>query len=72
MPGMPPSPPIMPFICFMNFCAHPDPTSEKRCATTGGEAFVAKAIVFGDVPPGGEPLPMLDTEPSAVQEVGAF
>jgi len=25
-----------------------------------------------DVPPSGEPLPMLDPEPSAVQEVGAF
>ena len=26
----------------------------------------------GGVPPGGVPLPMLDLEPSAVQEVGAF
>jgi hypothetical protein len=26
----------------------------------------------GEVPPGTVPLPMLDLEPSAVQEVGAF
>ncbi len=32
----------------------------------------ARSIPPSGVPPGGVPLPMLDLEPSAVQEVGAF
>ena len=35
-------------------------------------ALRAFDLLFPDVPPGGVPLPMLELEPSVVQEVGAF
>jgi integrase len=49
---------------------------QKRERLQVVEAYVDRGLIFArstvDVPPGVVPLPMLDLEPSAVQEVGAF